>query len=93
VTEKDGVSDVSINPNRVGSENFAKIALSKPATKAGCQAAIKQEAPDTISVGQIQNDAGFCAESSEGLVAYITLKDIRAANADHAALLHVTAYR
>ncbi|GAA4466505.1 hypothetical protein GCM10023170_077520 [Phytohabitans houttuyneae] len=90
--ENQGVVDIAVTPGKVASENFAKIALSEAGGKAACLDAISQEAPKEISMGQVQDDEGFCAISDHGLVAYVKFLDLVAGNGDHAIRIRVTAY-
>jgi hypothetical protein len=92
VDEPSGEVDISVNPEKVASEGVAKIALSESGGKESCQAAIEREAPADISMGQVQDDKGFCAESRGGRVAYIRFKNLVAEDDDHFFQFALTVY-
>lgn len=54
----------------------APIALSRMLGKSACVTAIRHEAPKAISMGQVQDDGGFCAQSNEGRIAYIRFMNL-----------------
>jgi len=93
VIEPSGEVDVSVNPRRVASVGVARIALSESGGKDTCQAAIEREAPDEISMGQVQDDKGFCAESRGGRIAYIRFKNLVAQDNDHFFQFELIVYR
>jgi hypothetical protein len=90
--ENPEVVDVAFTPDKVVPKNVAKVALSSDGGKNVCEAAIEREAPDEISMGQVENDKGFCALSDNDLVAYVSLKAIANADDDHLVRIQVTAY-
>ena len=91
VDEPSDEVDVSVNPAKVASVGVAKIALSESGGKDICQAAIEKEAPSEISMGQVQDDKGFCAESRGGHIAYIRYKNLVAQD-DHFFQFELTVY-
>jgi hypothetical protein len=93
VDEPSGEVDVSVNPRRVASEGVARIALSESGGKDTCQAAIEREAPAEISMGQVQDDKGFCAQSRGGRIAYIRFMNLVPQDGDHFFQFGLTVYK
>jgi len=82
-----------VNTEKVASVSVAKVALATKGGKAACEVAIAREAPTEISMGQVQNDKGFCAQSGDGVIAYVELLNLVAENDDHTVQFRVTTYR
>jgi hypothetical protein len=92
VDEPSDEVDISVNPERVASVGVARIALSESGGKEICQTAIDREAPAEISMGQVEDDKGFCAVSRGGHVAYIQFMNLAAQSGDHFFQFRLTVY-
>lgn len=85
--------DVAVTSVKVQAEGVARIALSESGGKTTCLAAIAREAPSEISMGQVQDDRGFCAMSRGGKVAYIRYMTLASKDGDHHLQFRLTVYR
>jgi hypothetical protein len=84
--------DIAVNPKRWSSRNAAAIALSESGGKETCEQAIARETPDYISMGQVQDDKGFCAFSRGGHYAYVELLRLTSQDNDHILQVKLSVY-
>ncbi|MFG2045157.1 hypothetical protein [Dactylosporangium sp. NPDC048998] len=85
-------TDLAITKDQVSSENATKIAASRAGGKIACEQAIGSAGKELLTMQQIRDDMGYCAQTSAGLVVYIRLVDVKPQDNDHQVIFHITAY-
>jgi hypothetical protein len=89
--ENQEAADVGFSPKRVTAKGTANVAVIPQEGMSACS--VKFADPQReITMGQVENDKGFCARSKEGVFAHIELVQLVTEDGDSTAEIRVTAY-